>query len=45
MSFGELIVWYKLSSSDIKNNVISKFTGAESIEHLKELFIKSGVFQ
>lgn len=41
LSFGELIVWYKLSSSDIKNNVIRKFTHSEPTEELKEAFLKS----
>lgn len=41
MSFGELIVWYKLSSSDIKYNVIKRFMGLEPDEKMKESFIKS----
>lgn len=41
LSFGELIVWYKLSPSDVKNNVIIRFTGVEPTEELKEMFIKS----
>lgn len=41
LSFGELIVWYKLSPSKIKDKVISRFVGAKPDEKLKEMFIKS----
>lgn len=41
LSFGELIVWYKISPSDVKENIIEKFTGLEPTDELKEIFIKS----
>lgn len=41
LSFGELIVWYKLSPSDVKDKVILRFTGSEPTEELKEMFLKS----
>lgn len=41
LSFGELIMWYKLSPSQIKDKVIYRFTGMQPTEDLKEIFIKS----
>lgn len=41
LSFGELIVWYKLSPADVKENVIKSFTGLEPDLELKEMFLKS----
>lgn len=41
LSFGELIVWYKLSPPVVKNQVIKSFTGLEPDEKLKEMFLKS----
>lgn len=44
LSFGELIVWYKVSPSDVKDNIIRSFTGLEPNDDLKEIFIKSMEF-
>jgi|SRR5690625_800927 len=41
LNFGELIVWYKLSSPRIKNNVVYRFTELDPTEKLKEAFVKS----
>lgn len=41
LTFGELLVLYKLSSSDIKDKVLNILLGSDPTEEEKELFVKS----
>ncbi|MGE7667408.1 Abi family protein [Ureibacillus composti] len=41
LSFGNFIVWYKLSPQDVKENVIKDITGLTPTPKVKEMFMKS----
>lgn len=41
MSFGELIMWYKLSPQDVKSLVVKRFTDKDPTDQMKEAFLKS----
>lgn len=41
LSFGELIMWYRLSSDTVKSNVIMNIIGREATRDDKEFFLKS----